>query len=69
MSTPHQIPINEPVCTETLAAISGGVGRPTKALHVNTRDNEVTFIVRHKSETLYKGPNRSDAVAIYNSLA
>lgn len=64
----HEIPINEPLCSDHQWAGSFGGGRPNKELRIRTKDNDVTFIVIQGDHTVYTGKSRKDAVSIYNSL-
>ena len=64
----HEIPINEAICSDYQWAGSFGGGNPSKELRVQTKDHHVNFVVLQDGKTQYSGPNRSDAVSIYNSL-
>lgn len=64
----HEISINEPLCCDHQWAGSFGGGQLLKELRIQTKDNEVTFVVKHAGQIVYRGPNRADAVSVYNSL-
>lgn len=64
----REIPINEPLCCDHLWAGSFGGGKPNKELLIQTKDNDVTFVVLQGDQVQYRGPSRPDAVSIYNAL-
>lgn len=64
----HEIPINEPLCCDHQWAGSFGGCKPSKQLRIQTKDNEVTFVVIQGEQVQYRGPSRADAVSIYNAL-